>query len=679
MRNDPRGAKWSEWGASPGAPGAREPLRSRRNYVLPVAVCFAASLAPRAGAAPLRAHSVSPARPAHRLAAHVPARIAAPTGFTNQVLPVLTKAGCNSGACHGASAGKGGLKLTLRGYDPPADYATLTRQALARRVDLAEPAQSLLLRKPSGGTPHGGGKRFAADSPEYRILRDWIGQGCPPPSAADPRVAALEVSPSDVTLAPGQSRQVRVSARYSDGQRTDVTRWVKFGSGDDGVASVDDGGRVTLRGSGEAPITVWFASRVAFARFRSPYPNRPPALAFRRSARRGFVDDLVLKKLESLGIAPADPADDATFLRRLYLDTAGVLPTPDEASAFLRDCGAERGSAPLTADGAALAPYRARDAAVERLLQRPEFVDYWTYRWSDLFLVSTRKLPSRGMWTFYRWIRERVERNTPWDQVAREVLTATGSTFRNGAANYYVLHKDPIDLTETTTQAFLGMSLTCARCHNHPLEKWTQNDYYAMANLFGRLRLKNGEQTGETLVFAADTGDVNHPRANVPLPPRPLDGLPLPPGSTEDRRAHLARWLTAPDNPYFARALVNRVWRNFMGRGLVEAEDDLRQTNPPSNDELLTALAGDFVRSGYDVRRLIRTIVTSAAYQRSADPASGAPADGRYYSTYIPRRLPAEVLLDAISQVTGVPTAFPGYPPAPERSNSRTRRWPRTS
>ena len=298
---------------------------------------------------------------------------------------------------------------------------------------------------------------------------------------------------------------------------------------------------------------------------------------------------------------------------------------------------------------------------MESLLKRPEFVDYWAYKWSDLFLVSSRKLNGRALTSLYNWLRDSVQSNKSWDRMAREIITAEGSTLENGAANFYVLHKDPIDQTETTTQAFLGMSVQCARCHNHPLEKWTQNQYYQMANLFARVRLKNGEQAGDVLVLTSDEGDVNHPRLGRPIPPAPLDGAAIPLDDPQDRRKALADWMVAQNNPFFAKALVNRVWRNFMGRGLVEAEDDLRLTNPPSNQELFDALAADFSKD-FDVRRLIQTIMTSAAYQRSAAQTGINAKDDRYYSRYIVRRLPAEVMLDAVSQVTGVPTEFPGYP-----------------
>ncbi|MGV3724245.1 MAG: DUF1549 domain-containing protein [Actinomycetota bacterium] len=565
--------------------------------------------------------------------------------FANHVQPVLTKTGCNSGACHGASAGKGGLKLTLRGYDAPADHAVLTRQALGRRVVPAEPALSLLVQKPVMGIPHGGGQRFKQDSPEYRVLLEWIAAGSPAPSPSDTRMTGLEVFPAEAILKPGMEQQILVRASFADGRTEDVTRWVKYGASDDAVAGVDDGGLVTVKGSGEAAITIWYLNQVAFARIASPFPGKVTPQVYAKAERRNFIDQLVLKKLQALGLPPSPLASDARFIRRAYLDAAGVIPTPEEVEKFLADPAPDK-----------------RAKLVDRLLARPEFADYWAYKWSDLLLVSSRKLPSKGMWSFYYWIRRSVAENKPWDRFAREIITATGSTQENGATNYYVLHKDPIDLTETTSQAFLGMSITCARCHNHPLEKWTQNDYYGMANLFARVRLKNGESAGETLVYPAESGDVNHPRSGVPMPPKPLDAAAMSVDATDDRRERLAEWLTSAENPYFSRAIVNRVWRNFMGRGLVEAEDDLRLTNPPSNEELLTAVARDFTQSGFDIKHLIRAIMNSATYQRSSSPVPGNEVDQRFYSRYIPRRLPSEVILDAISQVTGAPTDFSGYP-----------------
>jgi hypothetical protein len=310
------------------------------------------------------------------------------------------------------------------------------------------------------------------------------------------------------------------------------------------------------------------------------------------------------------------------------------------------------------------------------LLDRPEFVDYWAYKWCDVMLVSTRKLPQPAMWAFYRSIRQAVADNKPWDRFARDLLVVSGSSLHHGAGNFYVLHKDTAELTESAAVTFLGMSITCARCHNHPLEKWTQDQYWAMANLFSRVGMKNGDRAGEVVLYPATEGDVLHPRRQIPMPPTPLDGKPVSLTDTADRRAHFADWLTGPENPYFARALVNRVWKNFLGRGLVEAEDDLRETNPPTNPELFDALAAEFVKHKYDVKQLIRLVMNSAAYQRSSRPAKGNEADDRFYSKYLVRRLSGEVILDALSQVTGVPTSFNKVYTGVEGGTAATANYP---
>ncbi|MGA2133159.1 MAG: DUF1549 domain-containing protein [Bryobacteraceae bacterium] len=565
--------------------------------------------------------------------------------FRNDVIPVMSKVGCNSGACHGAAAGKNGFKLTLRGYDPDEDYATLTRQSDGRRVSLSDPAHSLMLLKPTFAVPHGGGKRFATDSLEYRVIAEWIAAGAPRPQDGDPTVTALEVFPASITLQAGAEQQLVVRAKYSDGRLRDVTRWVRFGSSDESVASVDDNGHVKMNGSGEAAITLWYASRVLYARLGVPYANKVDPEVYTKFQRHNYIDDLVLAKLKALNIAPSGPAADSSFIRRAYLDAAGILPTSEEVEDFLADQSADK-----------------RSKLIDRLLERDEYVDYWAYKWSDLMLISSRKLRANAMWAFYDWIRDSVKDNKPWNKFAYEIFTSSGDTRQNGALNYYVLHKDPIDLTETATEAFMGNRVTCARCHNHPLEKWTQKQYYELVNLFARVGLKNGNEPGDIVVYAKDTGDVLHPKLLKPLPPTPLDGTPMSLDSTEDRRVHFADWLVSPKNTYFSRALVNRVWANFMGRGLVESVDDVRATNPASNEELFAALSDDFVKSGYDVKRLIRAIMNSGVYQLSADSNAENQMDTKYYSRYFVKRLPAEVLLDAMSQVTGVPTKFGGYP-----------------
>ena len=565
--------------------------------------------------------------------------------FRNDVLPVLSKSGCNSGPCHGALAGKNGFKLSLRGYDPDADYRALTRVALGRRVVKTAPAHSLILLKPTATIPHGGGRRFRVGSTQYQIIADWIASGAPPPQSDDPVIETLRVIPDRVLVEkPGEKLQLSVRARYSDGTERDVTQWTKFTATNDGVAAVDEGGSVTTRGHGEGAISVWYSSKVAFSMVSVPFPRELAVDAFEVLASDSFIDQRIREKLSQLRIIPSALCDDSTYIRRLYLDTLGVLPTVEELALFLSDSRKDK-----------------RSRLLEDLLKRPEYVDYWSYKWSDLLLVSSRKLQRSAMWSYYDWIRQSVQENKPWDVFINELVTASGNTLTNGAANYWVIHKKPIDVSENLSQAFLGISLTCARCHNHPLEKWTQNQYYGMANLVSRVSLKSGRLPGEFTVISRHTGDVNHPRLGRPMPPQPLDGEALSLETSKDRRQHMAEWLT--QNRHFARTVVNRVWANFLGRGLVHPEDDLRATNPASNEELFNALTEDFVRRGYDLKALIREIVNSAAYQLSSDTNDANAEDDKYYSHHMSRRLPAEVVLDVISQVTGVPEEFEGYSP----------------
>ncbi|MBA3441593.1 MAG: DUF1553 domain-containing protein [Pyrinomonadaceae bacterium] len=565
--------------------------------------------------------------------------------FRNHVQPVLTKYGCNSGACHGSSAGKNGFKLTLRGYDPDTDHAVLTRQAAARRVSIVEPAKSLLLLKPTMIIAHGGGKRFDTNSLEYRVLSEWIAAGAPPPAENDSIIQTLEITPRSRTLAPSGQQQLKVSATFSDGRTEDVTRWAKYTSSDEGIASVTETGHVKMLSHGESTISVWYLSRVASARVSVPYPNKIDAVAFARMERRNFIDDLVQKKLKTLNISPSGPATEGEFLRRAFLDATGTLPTVDEVRTFLADTAPDK-----------------RTKLIDKLLERSEYVDYWTYKWSDLLLASSNKLQRKTLLSFSDWIRESVRQNKPWNEFVRELITASGNSQENGAVSYYVIHKSPIDRAENMTAAFMGIRMTCARCHNHPLEKWTQKQYYGFANLFTRVKLKNGAAPGDVSVYTSPTGDINHPRLGRPVAPRPLDGEELSYDSTKDRRVHFAEWLTSPKNPHFARMLVNRVWKNFMGRGLVDPVDDMRATNPPSNDELMTALEQDFIKHNFDVKHLIRTVMNSATYGLSSATNETNAKDDRYYSHFIARRLPAEVILDGLSQVTGVPTKFEGYP-----------------
>ena len=559
--------------------------------------------------------------------------------FRNHVVPVMTKLGCNQGACHGAAAGKNGFKLTLRGYDPELDYQVVTRQSLGRRINKIEPAKSLLLLKPTMAIGHGGGKKIEVDSLEYRVISEWIAAGTIAPAESDSRITGIEVS----TKNSGEETLLSVKASFNDGHSEDVTRWVKYAVADASIATVDESGKVKLIGHGETAITVQYQSAVSFTRVARAFPAKISPEVFTNSPRNNFVDEFVIKKLQTLNIAPSGTATDSEFIRRAFLDTAGILPTAQEVTDFLSDTAPDK-----------------RAKLVNSLLEREEYVDYWTNKWDDLLLVSTLKINNNAMWSFHNWIRKSVKTNQPWDQFVREIVTASGNTLENGAANYYVIHKEPTDLNENLSQAFLGMSITCARCHNHPLEKWTQKQYFEMANLFGRVALKNGVRAGDVSVYTSPTGDVILPRLNKAMQPKPLDGEGIP-FEGQDRREHLAKWLTAPTNPYFSRAIVNRVWKNYMGRGLVEAVDDMRATNPPSNDELLAALTKDFVEHKFDLKHLMRSIMNSAAYGRSSTANETNAKDEKYYSKFIVKRLPAEAMLDVISQVTNVPTEFPDF------------------
>jgi hypothetical protein len=561
--------------------------------------------------------------------------------FRNHVQPILARFGCSSGACHGAAAGKSGFKLSLRGYDDEGDYATLTRQALGRRINLEDPGRSLLLLKPTGAVTHKGGLRFGPESREYAVLSEWIAAGVPGPKKDDPRIDHIEIVPAHVVLRPGTEQQILVRAYFSDGSVRDATPWAKYTGSDSSVAVPDDEGRVKVTGNGEGSITAWYLSKIAVATVTVPYANTLPPETFTKAPRRNFIDELALEKLRELNLPPSPSAGDAEFLRRAHLDTIGVLPTAEETRAFLSDASPEK-----------------RDRLIDALLARPEFVDYWTHRWGDLLLVSSKRLPATAMWSYHAWIRNQVAANTPWDRFVREIVTVRGGTLEHGAGSFFILQDDPTEMAETVSQAFLGMSIQCAKCHNHPMEKWTNDQYYAFANLFARVRAKNIGRGGQTIIFNAPDGELIQPLTNRPRAPQPLDGTAISMDDPRDRREPLADWLTSSENPYFSRAIVNRVWANFLGRGLVEAVDDMRKTNPASNDKLLAALAGHLAKQNFDLKALMRTILQSQTYQRASLPLAGNATEKRFYSHFYPRRVMAEVALDALSQVTGAPTEF---------------------
>ncbi len=571
---------------------------------------------------------------------------AAPVSFRNDVLPIFSKAGCNSGGCHGALAGKGGFRLSLFGYNPEADHFAITRESQGRRVEPGDPGLSLLLTKPTTTIRHKGGKRLNVGSQDYQTLAQWIAQGAPGPQSGDARVETLVLEAPTRPVQVGETLSIGVSATFSDGRTRNVTPWSKFTSTDETVASVDGQGRVTILGPGEGAITAWYSSRIVIARLTSPYSNSIPSAVYRVESRTNVIDERVLDQLEQLHLQPSPLAADATFVRRAFLDTIGRLPTPDEVVAFCSDPAPDKHS-----------------RLADQLFARSEFVDYWTYKWSDILLVNGGRLRPDAVKAYYGWIRSRVADNTPWDQLVRQVVTARGSTVEDGASNFFAVHQDPEAMAENVSQAFLSLSINCARCHNHPLEKWTNDQYYQFANLFARVRAKGwgGDARsgdGKRTVFVEARGDLLQPRTGKPQPPAPLDAPALSADDPRDRREVLAEWLTAPGNPYFARSIANRVWANFFGIGLVDPVDDLRASNPAANERLLAALAAHLVDHHYDLRSLMRLILTSNTYRRSGEVLPGNRDDRRHYSRYFPRRLSAEVLSDAIADVTGVPDHY---------------------
>ncbi len=566
-----------------------------------------------------------------------------PLSFRHDVLPVLSKAGCNSGGCHGALAGKGGFRLSLNAYDPATDHYNITRENRGRRIEFADPARSLFVIKPTAAVRHKGGKPLHEDSDAYKLLIEWIQQGAPGPSTDDTKLSRIELSPALSLLNKGDTQPLTVHAFFSDGTKRDVTRWARFTPTDATIAEVDEAtGLAKVIGYGEGAISVWYSGQIALARITSPWPSVIPDEVFARTPKRNVIDKRVIEQLRRLNLKPSKPSSDSEFIRRVYLDVVGMLPTPQETKAFLADTSETK-----------------RDDLIEKLLAQPGFVDYWAYRLSDLFLISSKKLRPLALKAYYDWLRGEIEKITPWDQLVRQVVAAKGDTLKNGAANFYSIHQDPETMAENVSQAFMSLSINCAKCHNHPLEKWTNDQYYSFANLFARVRAKGwgGDARsgdGARTLFIADRGDLIQPRTGKPQPAAPLDGQAIASDSTEDRREALADWLTSPENPYFTRSIANRVWANFFGRGIVEPVDDLRISNPASNEPLLQAISEHLAKNDYDLKSLMRLILRSETYRRSSTPLPENEGDQKYYSRYYPRRLMAEVLQDAITSVTRV-------------------------
>jgi Protein of unknown function (DUF1553)/Protein of unknown function (DUF1549) len=584
--------------------------------------------------------------------ASVPVRVThataeTPVSFTREIVPILTKAGCNSGACHGASLGRGGFRLSLFSFDHAFDHAQIVQSAEGRRVVLSDPERSILLLKPSLQMEHGGGERLPAGSRAYQLVKHWLEDGAPEPDPRAPEVTGLEVWPPKRVLVPGEEQQILVRATWGDGRREDVTATAQFDALNESVASVTPAGLVTAKGRGETYVMVRFGGQATVVQITLPYARVDPYPAF---ARHNFIDDHLVAKWQDLGLTPSPLCTDLEFLRRIYLDTIGSLPTPEEIKAFLADPGPDK-----------------RRQAIDRVLDRPECVDYWTLKWGDLLRINRDALNDKGMWSFTNWVRACLRDGKPLDEFVRDIVTAEGSTYTEGPANFYRVSRDPADWAESTAQVFLGVRMQCAKCHHHPFEKWSQDDYYGMQAFFVRLGTKNSQEFGlfgqETVVFLRPTGEQTHPRKGGVVKPHPLDGPPT--DDPFDRRRKLAEWITAPDNPFFARNLVNRFWGYYLGRGLVEPLDDLRATNPASNPALLDALAKDFVAHKHDLKHLLRAIMNSHAYQLSSavTPGNAADAANVYSARYSVKRLPAETLADALDFATGTREKYQGLPP----------------
>jgi hypothetical protein len=562
--------------------------------------------------------------------------------FERDLVPLLNKFGCNTAGCHGKAEGQNGFKLSVFGSDPAADFQALVMEGRGRRVFPAMPEQSLLLQKASGRMPHGGGVRIPPDRPEYRVWRDWIAAGMPLGSAADPRVVGIRVTLAERQLAMNRQQQLRIVARRSDGREFDVTRLATYQSNHDGLASVDEAGLVTIGNApGNVAVMASYLGQVAV--FQAIVPRGERIEPFPPLAETNFIDAAVNARLRQLQILPSGPCSDEDYVRRVYLDVIGTLPTADEVREFLNDKSSDR-----------------RATLVDRLLQRPEFATYWALKWSDLLRVDRGALGHRAAYLYYRWIRDSFAANKPLDRFARELLTAEGPLVESPAGHFYKVVNKPNEMANTLSQVLLGVRIECAQCHHHPFDRWSQQDYFGMQAFFTQVGSKPSP-LGE-MVLAASNAKTTHPREGYEVFAHALATAMPAESPSGDRRRLLAEWLTAANNPWFARNLVNRAWAHFLGRGLVEPVDDFRTTNPPSNPALLDALADHFVQSGFDFQALIRAITASAAYQRSAAVNTTNERDEQNYSRFLFKPLEAEVLLDAICHTTGVPEKFDGWP-----------------
>ena len=566
--------------------------------------------------------------------------------FVKDVMPVLTRAGCNTGSCHGAARGKDGFQLSLFGFDPSGDYHRITREFGFRRINLAIPSKSLLLKKAIGEVPHTGGRLFDNQSDYYKTIHQWLQAGAPadPPDAMPPAVESIAVYPPQMVIQGEGSRQRMVAvAHYADGTTRDLSRLATFSSNNSSVAAVSDQGTITAGSRGEAFVMARFDTHTV----GSQVLTLPRKLQYQPTPEQpgGLIDQLVDKKLRQLRITPSGPCTDEEFLRRVTIDITGLLPTEEETKRFLADSAPDK-----------------RAALVDQLLERKEFSEIWAMKFAQLLMVkSTNQVSTKSALLYSTWLTDQLARNEPIDEMVRQLLTSTGGTFSQPATNFYEVERDTLKTSENVAQVFLGIRTQCAQCHNHPFDRWTMDDYYGFAAFFAQIGRKQAEDYRERIVYNRGGGETKHPLTSQNVPPKFLGGE-TPETRGKDRREVLAEWLVSADNPFFARSIANRVWAHFMGMGIVDPVDDFRVSNPPSHPELLDRLGQKLIDDGYNFKNLVREICTSRAYARSCVTNESNAHDQRNYAHGVIRRIPAESLLDCICQVTESPDKFRGLP-----------------
>ncbi|MFL2869898.1 MAG: DUF1549 and DUF1553 domain-containing protein [Pirellulaceae bacterium] len=565
--------------------------------------------------------------------------------FEVDIIPLLTKLGCNGGGCHGKQSGQNGFKLSVFGFDPKADFDAIVKEGRGRRVFPGAITKSLIYTKAIGISAHGGGQRMTSETQDAELLREWILQGMPWGEDDTARVVAISVEPEIRVMKPRSLQQLRVTATYDDGRTRDVTRASAFVSNEAVIAECNNHGVIeTGKVPGEAAITISYlgfvdVSRVVVPKLGAESPQRPNWFNEDHP-----IDNLVWNKWEYLRLEPSELTDDATFLRRLMIKTSGTIPTGQQVRDFLKDNSPDK-----------------RAKAIEAALNSEQFVSYWTQRWSDILMVNSATIGSRGAYTFYRWLRQQVQQNRPYDQWVFDIIVATGNTGQVGPANFFRGQRTPEDATKSISQAFLGIRMDCAQCHHHPFEKWGQDDFYGLAGFFNGMKRESLDENRE-LIYHPGHKSMAIPVINQPVDTRPLAGSATSADDRTDPRPELASWVTARDNPTFSRLVSNRIWKHLMGRGLVEPEDDFRETNPPTNPELLDHLANTLVENNFDIKSLMRHILNSKSFQLSSTPNESNYTDDQMFSHYLVRRMPAEVMLDAICHITLVPEKYAGHP-----------------